>query len=509
MVYKCLDVIFDIAVLLYSFILSDWQLTAFTTTAVAVLCTDIVLNVIVVIKNCCSDEEKSNAYRSSETNQAFENREIKEDGSNAIHHYIIHHDYREESVSREEPDLERLPPQSVSLSDTRVNRRPYTETDHQQKMVDIRYENSQYILFDNVEKRSRSVSYEVHASSKGEEDPQDGIPQKFSDSFDHNDEFDQRKTTDNTEIYNKSKNDRPPPYSQVVKNTNNTGHNVSEEINQEKCKEKYESKKNNENKKSDLERDNLYSLESRPNRQADDPDENCKEKYESKRNNENKKSDLQRDNLYSLESRPTNKQADNPDEKFKEKYESKRNNETKKSDLERDNLYSLESRLTNRQADDPDEENQEEHEQKTCIFTRKSNIESSNRYSKDHKGPQTSVDVQEEDFPEENIPASTNEIHKSNIEDNNRYSIEPRRPQNGVDVQEEDIHEEHIPASPNEMETIEDSSDYCEPMEIENSSDDVQETVATSDFNSSSDWVEPEEKTRDAITKSHIEDCEV
>lgn len=36
---------------------------------------------------------------------------------------------------------------------------------------------------------------------------------------------------------------------------------------------------------------------------------------------------------------------------------------------------------------------------------------------------------------------------------------------------------------------IEDSSEYCEPMEIENSSDHVQETVATSDFNSSSDWV--------------------
>ncbi|VDI76352.1 Hypothetical predicted protein [Mytilus galloprovincialis] len=114
MVYKCLDVIFDIAVLLYSFILSDWQLTAFTTTATAVLCTDIVLNIIVVKKNCCSDEEKSNTYRSSETNQAFEFREMKEDGSNYIHHGS---DNREESLSREgERRFGKKPLNSISLN---------------------------------------------------------------------------------------------------------------------------------------------------------------------------------------------------------------------------------------------------------------------------------------------------------------------------------------------------------------------------------------------------------
>ncbi|VDI26604.1 Hypothetical predicted protein [Mytilus galloprovincialis] len=94
MVYKCLDVIFDTAVLLYSFILADWDLTKFTIAATAVLCTDIVLNLIVLMKNCCSDEEKSNQYGSSENNQAFEAGEIQEHRSVVIDHRNVNMEER-------------------------------------------------------------------------------------------------------------------------------------------------------------------------------------------------------------------------------------------------------------------------------------------------------------------------------------------------------------------------------------------------------------------------------
>ncbi|XP_052087105.1 uncharacterized protein LOC127724232 isoform X2 [Mytilus californianus] len=492
MVYKCLDVIFDIAVLLYSFILSDWKLTAFTIAATAVLCTDVALNVIVLIKNCCSDEERSDKYRSSENNPAFE---IPEDGSNAMHRID---DYREESVSWEGPDLERLPPKTVSLSDTSVNRRSNRETDYQQKSshrviheVHEKVKEQKFEMHpphtlqgcENVDRRSmkdnrlqQTSSYQgMHTDSQDLFDrgrgPHDGIPQKFSDSYDHDDEFEQRKT-DNTEFYKQSNSERPPPYSTVIKDKNNRDHDVSEEKDQEKYKEKFESKRNKDMKNSNIEH-------------------------------------VERNDRNAIESRRTSRRVDIQEEELHDEHEHVRNIETKKSNLERDNLYSLESRPTNRLADDPDEENQEEHEHKTCIETRKSNLESSNRYFKEPGRTQSSVDVQDEDFPEEYIPASTNEIHKSNLESSNCYPIEPRHTQRSVDVQEEDFPEGYIPANTNEINNIEDSSEYCEEPEVEKSPDVVKAQVATSDFNTSSDWVEFEEKFSDAVDKDLIEDCEV
>ncbi|CAC5388269.1 unnamed protein product [Mytilus coruscus] len=104
---------------------------------------------------------------------------------------------------------------------------------------------------------------------------------------------------------------------------------------------------------------------------------------------------------------------------------------------------------------------------------------------------------------------STNEINKLNPERSNRFSIEHRRTHSSVDVQEEDFPEEYIPASTNEMHNIEDSSEHCEGTEVEQSSDVVEEPVAMSDVNTSSDWVEFKEIVPDAVNKDYIEDCEV
>ncbi|XP_052087133.1 uncharacterized protein LOC127724244 [Mytilus californianus] len=187
MVYKCLDVIFDIAVLLYSFILSDWELTAFTIAATAVLCTDVTLNVIVLMKNCCSDEERSNKYGSSENNQAFETGEIQEHRSVVIDHRNVN---IEEGLPWEETDLERLPPKSAKLPDNSVNKRSNKETDYQQKS-------------------SQSVSSEV---------------------------------CDNSDRVKELNTERPPRYSMVVEN----GEDVQEEKDQKGCQEEYIPASNNE-----------------------------------------------------------------------------------------------------------------------------------------------------------------------------------------------------------------------------------------------------------------------
>ncbi|XP_063404345.1 uncharacterized protein LOC134687817 [Mytilus trossulus] len=132
MVYKCLDVIFDISVLLYSFILADWDLTKFTIAATALLCTDIVLNSIVLTTNCCSDEEKSNhPDGSSENNQAFETGEIQEHRSVVRDHRDVN---MEEGMPQQEQDFERVSLKSVKLPDNSVIRRSNKETDYQQKL---------------------------------------------------------------------------------------------------------------------------------------------------------------------------------------------------------------------------------------------------------------------------------------------------------------------------------------------------------------------------------------
>ncbi|CAC5379918.1 unnamed protein product [Mytilus coruscus] len=490
MVYKCLDVIFDIAVLLYSFILSDWELTAFTIAATSVLCTDIVLNVIVLMKNCCSDEERSDKYCSNENNKAFETDEIQEDGSNAMHR---NYDYREESVSREEPESERLPPKSVPLSDTSVNRRSNRETDYQQKtshrVSHEVHENVKEQKFEmhpphtlqgceNVDRRSmkdnrlqQTSSYQgMHTDSQDLFDrgrgPHDGIPQKFSDSYDHDDEFDQRKT-DNTEFYKNS----------------NIEH---------------------------VERNDRNAIEyGRTSKRVDIQEKEFHDEHGHVRNIEMKKSNLERDNLYSLESRPTNRLADDPDEEKQEEHDRKKCIETRRSKLESSNRNSKEPRRTQSSVDVQEKDFLEEYIPASTNEIQKSNIESSNRYSVEPRGPQSSVDVQEEDCPEECIPASTNEIHKSKLESNNHYSKEPRRTQSRVDGEEEDVPEGYIPASTNEIHNIEDSSEYCEETEVEKSSDVVQEPNATSDFNTSSDWDGFEEIVSDAVNKEYIEDCEV
>ncbi|CAC5388267.1 unnamed protein product [Mytilus coruscus] len=148
---------------------------------------------------------------------------IKKDGSNAMHRSD---DYREESVSREGPDLERLPSKSVSLSDTSVNRRSNRETEYQQNTVDIQPICKQSI--NNVGKaKNASVRNEVDASYEKVKGPDlerlpsqsvllsdtsvnrrsnretDYQQKRVDDSYDHDDEFGQRKT-DNTEFYKNS-----------------------------------------------------------------------------------------------------------------------------------------------------------------------------------------------------------------------------------------------------------------------------------------------------------------
>ncbi|CAC5388273.1 unnamed protein product [Mytilus coruscus] len=142
------------------------------------------------MKNCCSDEERSNKYGSSENNQAFETGEIQEYKSVVIDH---RNDNIEEGLPREETDLERLPPKSAKLPDNSVNRRLNKETDYQQKS-------------------SQSVSSEVC------------------------DKSDKAKEL-NTE--------RPPRYSMVIENGEDVPEHA-EEKDQKENQDKYEHNRKNE-----------------------------------------------------------------------------------------------------------------------------------------------------------------------------------------------------------------------------------------------------------------------
>lgn len=61
--YKVNDIIYDIMLIFYSIVISDWLLTYFTLGVTIILCVDILLNLIVYIKACCdvyqTDEEAS------------------------------------------------------------------------------------------------------------------------------------------------------------------------------------------------------------------------------------------------------------------------------------------------------------------------------------------------------------------------------------------------------------------------------------------------------------------
>ncbi|CAC5373917.1 PARP10_14_15 [Mytilus coruscus] len=61
MIYRCLEILFDLVVLLYSLILSEWEMTEFNIATTALSVSDIVVNVLIVLKNCCDcyNEEDS------------------------------------------------------------------------------------------------------------------------------------------------------------------------------------------------------------------------------------------------------------------------------------------------------------------------------------------------------------------------------------------------------------------------------------------------------------------
>ncbi len=61
--YKVNDIIFDIILIFYSIVISDWLLTYATLVVTVILCMDILLNLILYIKACCdvyqTEEEAS------------------------------------------------------------------------------------------------------------------------------------------------------------------------------------------------------------------------------------------------------------------------------------------------------------------------------------------------------------------------------------------------------------------------------------------------------------------
>lgn len=78
MIYRCLEIIFDLVVLLYSLILSEWEMTEFTIATTALSVSDIVVNVLIVLKNCCdcyneedSDDGGIEDQQRGEDNQAI------------------------------------------------------------------------------------------------------------------------------------------------------------------------------------------------------------------------------------------------------------------------------------------------------------------------------------------------------------------------------------------------------------------------------------------------------
>lgn len=68
MIYRCLEVIFDITVLLYSLILSGWEMTEFTIATTVLSLSDILVNCLMIVKNCCDckKEERSSTIEENE-----------------------------------------------------------------------------------------------------------------------------------------------------------------------------------------------------------------------------------------------------------------------------------------------------------------------------------------------------------------------------------------------------------------------------------------------------------